>query len=84
MEDKDGEQNRPCIFHEEMVLNLLQKLDTHKSMGPDGMCSRVKGVGECGCQTTLHHPSAFLANWECPGRLETGKCDAHLQKGPEN
>ena len=25
--------------------------------------------------------NASQANWGCPGGLETGKCDAHLQKG---
>ena len=38
---RGGEQNRPCIIHDEMVLNLLLKLDTHKSMGPDGLHPRV-------------------------------------------
>ena len=35
--DRDGEQNKPCVIHDEMVLDLLQKLDAHKSMGPDGL-----------------------------------------------
>jgi len=39
--NQDGEQNRPCIIHDEMVLDLLQKLDAHKSMGPDGLHPRV-------------------------------------------
>ena len=39
--DRDGEQNRPCIIHSEMVLDLLPKLDTHKSMGPDRLHPRV-------------------------------------------
>jgi len=38
---KDGEQNRLCIIHSEMVLDLLPKLDTHKSMGPDGLHPRM-------------------------------------------
>ena len=41
LEDRDGEQNRPCIIDEEMVLDLLQKLYNHKSMGPDGLHPRV-------------------------------------------
>ena len=41
LDDRDGEQNRPCIIHDEMVLDLLQKLDTHKSLEPDGLHSRV-------------------------------------------
>ena len=39
--DRDGEQNRLCMIHDEMVLDLLQKLDAHKSMGPDGLHPRV-------------------------------------------
>ena len=39
--DKDGEQNKPCMIHDEMVLDLLQKLDAHKSMGPDGLHPKV-------------------------------------------
>ena len=35
--DRDGEQNKPCMIHDEMILKLLQKLDAHKSMGPDGL-----------------------------------------------
>ena len=38
---RDGEQNRPCITHDEMVLNLLRNLDAHKSMGLDGLHARV-------------------------------------------
>ena len=41
MVDRDREQNRACIIHDEMVLDLLQKLDTHKSMGPDELHPRV-------------------------------------------
>ena len=29
------------MIHEEMVLDLLQKLDGHKTMGPDGLHRRV-------------------------------------------
>jgi len=39
--DRDVEQNRPCIIHNEIVLDLLRKLDAHKSMGPDGLHLRV-------------------------------------------
>ena len=41
LEDRDVEQNRPCIIHDEAILDLLQKLDTHKSMGPDRLHPRV-------------------------------------------
>ena len=39
--DRNGEQNRPCIIHDEMVLDLIRKLDTHKSKEPDGLHPRV-------------------------------------------
>ena len=41
LEDRDGEQNRPCVIHDEIVLGLLQKLHSHKSMGPDELHLRV-------------------------------------------
>jgi len=28
--DRDGDQNRPCLIHDEIVLDLLRKLDTCK------------------------------------------------------
>ena len=37
----DGEQNVAPIIHEEIVGDLLQHLDVHKSMGPDGIHLRV-------------------------------------------
>ena len=40
-EDRDGEQNKPPIIQEEAVSDLLRHLDTHKSMGPDGIHPRV-------------------------------------------
>ena len=39
--DRDGEQNRSCIIHNEMVLDLLQKLDAHKSTELHGFYQRV-------------------------------------------
>eukprot|EP00076_Gallus_gallus_P037701 XP_025003239.1 uncharacterized protein LOC112531714 [Gallus gallus] len=39
--DRDGEQNKPCMIHDEIVLDLLGKLDAHKSMGLDGLHTRV-------------------------------------------
>ncbi|GAB0203746.1 hypothetical protein GRJ2_002840200 [Grus japonensis] len=41
LEDRDREQNEPTIIQEEAVNNLLCHLDTHKSMGPDGIHLRV-------------------------------------------
>ncbi|GAB0208453.1 mitochondrial enolase superfamily member 1 [Grus japonensis] len=41
LEDRDGEQNKPPIIQEEAVNNLLCHLDTHKSMGLDGIHPRV-------------------------------------------
>ena len=39
--DRDGEQNKPFMIHDEIVLDLLRKLDAYKSMGPDGLHPRV-------------------------------------------
>ncbi|KFP64029.1 hypothetical protein N322_11995, partial [Cariama cristata] len=39
--DRDGEQNEAPIIQGEMVSDLLLCLDTHKSMGPDGIHPRV-------------------------------------------
>ncbi|KAK4820464.1 hypothetical protein QYF61_027746, partial [Mycteria americana] len=42
LEDRDREQNKPPIIQgEKMVSDLLHCLDTHKSMGPDGIHPRV-------------------------------------------
>jgi len=37
LEDREGEQNKPPIIQEEAVNDELCHLDTHKSMGPDGI-----------------------------------------------
>ncbi|KAK4818318.1 LOW QUALITY PROTEIN: hypothetical protein QYF61_010780, partial [Mycteria americana] len=41
LEDRDREQNEAPITHGEMVSDLLHNLDTHRSMGPDGIPPRV-------------------------------------------
>jgi len=41
LEDRDGEQNKTPIIQEEEVNDLLCHLDTHKSVGPDGIHLRV-------------------------------------------
>ncbi|KAK4819814.1 hypothetical protein QYF61_011833 [Mycteria americana] len=41
LEDRDGEQNEAPIIQGQMVIKLLHHLDTHKSMGPDGIQPRV-------------------------------------------
>ncbi|KFQ40199.1 hypothetical protein N332_04520, partial [Mesitornis unicolor] len=42
-EDRDGKHNEAPIIHEEVVSDLLHHLDVHKSMGSDGIHSRVVG-----------------------------------------
>ena len=37
LKDRDGEQNKPCIIHEEAVKDLLCHMDTYKSVRPDGI-----------------------------------------------
>ncbi|KAK4822040.1 hypothetical protein QYF61_006953 [Mycteria americana] len=41
LEERDREQNEAHIIQGEMVSNLLHRLDTHKSVGPDGIHPRV-------------------------------------------
>ncbi|KAK4806350.1 hypothetical protein QYF61_017219 [Mycteria americana] len=41
LEDRDGEQNEAPITQGEMVSDPLHPLDTHKSMGPEGIHPRV-------------------------------------------
>ena len=41
LEDREGEQNEAPIIQGEMVSDLLHQLDTHKSMGLDGIHPRV-------------------------------------------
>jgi len=41
LEDGEGEQNEPLIIKEQAVNSLLCHLDTHKSMGLDGIHPRV-------------------------------------------
>ena len=41
LQDRDGEQNEAPIIQGEMVSNLLHRLHTHKSTGPDGIPPRA-------------------------------------------
>jgi len=41
LEGRGREQNKPPIIQEEAVNDLLCHLDTHKSVGPDGIHPRV-------------------------------------------
>ncbi|KAK4824370.1 hypothetical protein QYF61_014030 [Mycteria americana] len=62
-----------------MVSDLLHHLDTHKSMGLDGIHPRVlRELAEV--LTTFNPLSAVLANRGGPTGLEFSKCDAHLQE----
>ncbi|KFQ20030.1 hypothetical protein N332_13028, partial [Mesitornis unicolor] len=40
-EDRNGKHSEATIIHEEVVRELLNCLDIHKSMGPDGIHPRV-------------------------------------------
>jgi len=84
LEDRDGEQNKPPIIQEETVNILLCHLDTHKSMGLDGIHLRVlRELGEELAKPLFHHLSAVLADRGSPRQLEACQCDAYLQEGLE-
>ena len=83
LEDRYGEQNKASQIHEEMVLDLLQRLYTQVQGARWTAPLNAEGIGRCGWQATLHHPSTVLANRGHPSGQETGRCDVHLQKGVE-
>ncbi|KAM9590852.1 uncharacterized protein ACIBXB_005900 [Morphnus guianensis] len=67
LEDRDGEQNIPPIIQEETVNDLLRHLDTHKSMGPDGIHPReMKELAE---GLPRHSPS-FISSPGKQGRSQ--------------
>lgn len=41
LEERDNEHNEAPIMQGQLVSDLLQHLDTHKSVGPDGIHLRV-------------------------------------------
>lgn len=82
LEDMVGEEKKAHIIQRQMLSVLLHHLDTHWSMGPDGIHPRIlKKQVEVITETTLHNLFSVLANWG--GRSQVGKCDNHLQKGLE-
>ncbi|KAK4807886.1 LOW QUALITY PROTEIN: hypothetical protein QYF61_007792 [Mycteria americana] len=68
LEDRDGEQNEAPIIQGEMVSDLLHHLDTHKSMGPDGIHPRVRReLAEVLTKPlSILYQQSWLA-WDLPG-----------------
>jgi len=59
LEDRDGEQSEAPIIQWEMASALLHHLDTHKSVGLDGIPSRVlKDLAE-----VLTKPLSIIYQW---------------------
>ncbi|KAK4823249.1 hypothetical protein QYF61_000216 [Mycteria americana] len=84
LEDRDGEQNKPPIIQEEALKDLIHHLDTHKSMGLDGIHPRVlrELVGELIKSLSIIYRQFWLTG-EVPDDGKLCQCDAHLQEGPE-
>lgn len=64
--DRDGEHNEAQIIQGEMVGDLLHHLDTHKSMGPDGIHPRALRELEKVITKPFNYLSAVLANHRGP------------------
>ncbi|KAK4821915.1 hypothetical protein QYF61_004918 [Mycteria americana] len=84
LEDRDGEQNKLPIIQEEAVNNLLRHLDTHKSMGPDGIHPRVlrELAEELAKPLSIIYQQSWLTA-EVPDDWRLANGDAHLQEGLE-
>lgn len=70
LKDGDKEQNEAPINHEDLVRNLLQPLDMHKSRGPEGIHSR--GLREL--MEELAEPPSIISqqSWPTQGSQLTG------------
>ncbi|PKU29396.1 rna-directed dna polymerase from mobile element jockey-like [Limosa lapponica baueri] len=70
--DGGGEQNKAPIIQREMVGDLLQHLDVHKSMGPDGIHLRVLREVLTGPLSIIYQHS-----WQ-PGEVPVDWCLANV------
>ncbi|KAK4811461.1 LOW QUALITY PROTEIN: hypothetical protein QYF61_006395 [Mycteria americana] len=61
LEARDGEQNAAPTIHGEMVSDLLHHVDTHTSMGPDGIHPRV--LRELAEALTKPLPILYQQSW---------------------
>ena len=68
------------MIHSEMVLDLLRKLDAHKSMGPDGLHPRV--LREL-ADAVAKSPSIILQQFWLTRDVPSDWRLANLQKGLE-
>ncbi|GAB0210105.1 hypothetical protein GRJ2_003476300 [Grus japonensis] len=84
LEDRDREHNKPPIIQEEAVHDLLCHLDTHKSMGPDGIHLRVlrELAEELAKPLSIIYQQSWLTG-EVPDNWKVANIDVHLQEGPE-
>ncbi|KAK4832283.1 LOW QUALITY PROTEIN: hypothetical protein QYF61_021682 [Mycteria americana] len=79
LEYRDREQNEPPIIQEEAVNDLLHHLDTHKSMGPDGIHLRV--LRELAEELASHSPSFISSPGEVPDDWRLANVTPIYKKG---
>jgi len=76
-----GSRMKPPVIDEEMVSDLLHHLDTHKSMGLDGIPPR--GLRELVEVLTKPLSIIYQQSWLTGEVPVHSKCDTHLQEGPK-
>lgn len=82
LEDRDQEKNKAPIIHREMVSDLTDYWDIHKSMGADGIQPRVlRDVAETFTETIFSIYQQSWLTWGVPGDWRLAKVMPTYKKG---